>query len=393
MAEDFYNTLGVGRDAEAADIKAAYRKLARKYHPDRNPGDTEAEDRFKAAAEAYRVLGDSDLRGQYDAYLDGRGTSAGPPGAGETAEDVFDEIFGSRPSSRVRQPGARSARGRADGRAARAASPPPRARSERRPMPERGADLRYHLDVDIEDIAYGVEKTIYVPRNTACRYCGGTGAERGSAPVLCQTCRGTGSVRVQQGFFEQTQRCPECAGSGRKNPLDCRGCEGTGVVEEDAPVTVEVPAGVASGARLKLRGEGQVGEHGAPPGDLYVVVDVLDHPLFEREEEDLVTEVPISFSQAALGAQVEVPTLEGKVRMRIPAGSQSGRMFRLKGKGLPSVDGHHRGDQRVRIIVQTPTHLEGHARELFEELAELEAERPLSDAIEDYRRRIREYFG
>jgi len=391
MAEDFYSTLGVDRSAEQAEIKAAYRKLARLYHPDRNPGDSVAEGKFKDAAEAYRVLGDAELRCQYDEYLDGGGRGAGPAAAGETAEDVFDEIFGSRPSSRVRPSGG-GGRSRGNHRA-QAEPVRPRARSERRPMPERGADLRYHLEIDVEDVAYGADKTVHVPRNVACRSCGGTGAQRGSAPVLCKTCRGTGSVRVQQGFFEQTQRCPDCAGAGRLNPLDCRDCDGTGLAEVDVPVRVDVPAGVASGARLKLAGEGQEGTHGAPPGDLYVIVEVREHPLFEREEDDLVTEVPITFSQAALGAQVEVPTLDGKVRMRIPAGSQSGRMFRLKGKGLPSIDGRRRGDQRVRVIVTTPTQMRDHERELYEELAELEAERAPSEAVADYRRRLRDYFG
>lgn len=383
MAEDFYSTLGVERSADQAEIKAAYRKLARKYHPDKNPGDEVAEAKFKDAAEAYRVLGDDELRPQYDAYLAGGGTGGSPAAASETTEEVFDEIFGTRPTSRAR-PSARQRQ--------RQPQPPPRARSSRA-MPERGADLRYQLELDVEDVAYGADKTVYVPRNASCRFCGGTGARQGSAPMICKTCRGTGSVRVQQGFFEQTQRCPDCGGSGRLNPLDCDDCEGTGLVEIDAPVQVSVPPGIASGARLKLRGEGQEGMHGAPPGDLYVVVQVREHPLFEREEDDLVTEVPITFAQAALGAQVEVPTLEGKVRMRIPAGSQSGRMFRLKGKGLPDPDGRGRGDQRVRVVVTTPTQLRDHERELFEELAEIEAHRPSSEAVSDYLHRLREYYG
>lgn len=384
MADDFYSTLGVHRGSEAAEIKQAYRKLARMYHPDRNPGDQEAESKFKDAAEAYRVLGDAELRGQYDAYLAGGSSGARAPAAAETTEDVFEDIFGTRPASTVRTARAGAPRNHA-------ASPPP-VRPRPSNMPERGADLRYELEVDIEDVAYGATKTIYVPRNVRCRSCGGTGAPAGSAPVLCSTCRGSGSVRTQQGFFEQTRRCPDCHGAGRLSARDCGACDGTGVSEQDVPVEVRVPTGVASGARLKLKGQGQEGTAGAPPGDLYVVISVRPHPLFEREDNDLITEIPITFSQAALGAQVEVPTFEGKVRMRVPAGSQSGRMFRLKGKGFMSVDGKSRGDQRVRITVETPTHITEHERELYEELAELEAERAPSEAVADYQRKIRQYF-
>ncbi len=384
MAEDFYTTLGVGRDAAQAEIKQAYRKLARMYHPDKNPGDDVAESKFKDAAEAYRVLGDADLRGQYDAYLAGGSPGGNPAAASETTEDVFEDIFGTRPSSRVRASGG--------GRGPAPQAPPPKKRAPQSNMPERGADLRYQLEVDIEDVAYGDTKTIYVPRNARCRTCGGTGAPPGSAPVLCSTCRGSGSVRTQQGFFEQTQRCPDCHGAGRLNPRGCGACEGSGVTEIDAPVQVEVPLAVASGTRLRLAGQGQEGVGGAPAGDLYVVINVRPHPLFEREDDDLITEIPITFGQAALGAQVEVPTFDGRVRMRVPAGSQSGRMFRLKGKGFMSVDGRRRGDQRVRVIVQTPTHLGPSERELYEELAELEAVTAPTDAIVDYQRKIREYF-
>ncbi|MCA9555311.1 MAG: hypothetical protein KC933_35085, partial [Myxococcales bacterium] len=204
---------------------------------------------------------------------------------------------------------------------------------------------------------------------------------------------GTGSVRVQQGFFEQTRRCPDCGGAGRLNPQDCRDCGGTGYAEVDQAVRVEVPPGVTSGTRLRLQGEGQDGSGGAPSGDLYVVVEVRPHPLFEREDEDLVTEVPITFAQAALGAQVEVPTLEGVVRMRIPAGSQSGRVFRLKGKGFPSMDGRVRGDQRVRVVVETPSALTQQEQQLYEELAELEARRPPGERLATYLQRLHDYYG
>lgn len=390
MAEDFYKTLGVSPSAEAMEIKKAYRKLARQYHPDRNQGDAESESKFKDAAEAYRVVGDSELRAEYDAYLAGGGTG-GQIASSETAEDVLGEIFGTRASSTVgssrqpRRPQAPSTEAR------RPAEPPQRRRSQN--MPERGSDLRYNLEIDIEDSAFGAEKTIYVPRNARCRNCGGTGAQSGSAPVLCSTCRGSGSVRTQQGFFEQTQRCPDCQGAGQLNPQNCHGCDGSGVQEVDAPVRVNVPMGVSSGARLKLSGEGQAGVAGAPPGDLFVVLEIRPHPLFEREDDDLLTEVPITFSQAALGVQVAVPTLEGKVRMRVPAGSQSGRMFRLKGKGFPRADGRGHGDQRVRVRVETPTHLGQHEQELYEELAEMEAERPPSEGVVEYHRKIQDYFG
>jgi molecular chaperone DnaJ len=391
LAADFYSTLGVGRDADQADIKQAYRALARKYHPDRNPGDAEAEGRFKDAAEAYRVLGDVDLRKQYDAYLAGGTGGASPAAASETAEDVFEEIFGTRPPPQARR------------RAPEPAAAPPPAREPQRarprstpaaaPMPERGSDLRYRLEVTLEEVALGARKQLYVPRKARCRSCGGTGARQGSAPVLCGPCRGTGSVRVQQGFFEQTQRCPECGGAGRVNPHDCRDCGGTGTAEQEQAVRVDVPPGVVTGTRLRVQGEGQGGVGGAPSGDLYVVVEVLPHPLFEREDEDLVTEVPVSFAQAALGAQVEVATLEGVVRMRIPAGSQSGRVFRLKGKGFPSADGRRRGDQRVRVVVETPVELSADEQQLYEELAELEAQRPPGEKLAAYLQRLHDYYG
>jgi molecular chaperone DnaJ len=361
MAEaDLYQVLGVERRATHAEIKRAYRDIARKYHPDKNPGNVEAEQIFKTAAEAYRVLGDSDLRAQYDRY--GRASNTARPSpveddgarGNESASDVFQEIFGTRPRSgdrpRHAEPSAR-----------------PRRRSQ-----ERGADLKYRLDLEFEDAVFGVERTIQVPRMSRCGTCGGTGAKAGSAPIICQTCSGAGNVREAQGFFSVAKTCPHCAGTGKLIPDSCPDCSGRGEVRGPHPVTVTVPAGVDSGTRLKLAHEGDLGPNGGPRGDLFVVVEVRPHPFFRREDDDVVTEVPVRYAQAALGATIEVPTLDGKVRMRVPPGSQPGRVFRLKGKGVPSSTGRGRGDQRVRIVLEVPTEVGPELKRLLERVDEVE---------------------
>jgi molecular chaperone DnaJ len=358
MAEaDLYQVLGVERRATQAEIKRAYREIARKYHPDKNPGNDEAEQIFKTAAEAYRVLGDSDLRAQYDRY--GRASNTPRPApedrASESASDVFHEIFGSRPRSgsdrhRHAEPSQR-----------------PRRRSQ-----ERGADLKYRLELDFEDAVFGVEKTIQVPRMSRCGTCGGTGAKAGSAPILCQTCSGAGNVREAQGFFSVAKTCPQCGGTGKLIPDGCPECDGRGELRTAHTIAVTVPPGVDTGTRLKLAQEGDLGPNGGPRGDLFVIVEVRPHPFFRREDDDVVTEVPVRYAQAALGATIEVPTLDGKVRMRVPPGSQPGRVFRLKGKGVPSASGRGRGDQRVRILIEVPTEVGPELKRLLERVDEVE---------------------
>ncbi len=416
VSEDFYAILGVDRGASQAEIKKAYRVLARKYHPDKNPGDTEAETRFKDAAEAYRVLGDEDLRAQYDQH--GTTAPAMPPGFGSEGfegeaqsnepNDVFDELFGGRGREQRshHQGRARRPRGSGPTRPAERSTGAQRHRSQPRSAPraqrseggrrfgsERGSDLRYTLDLEFEDAAMGTEERIIVPRQERCETCGGTGASPGSAPLRCNHCNGTGTVRMQQGFFDVADRCTVCSGTGKLVPQNCVGCGGGGVVEVDRSIPVQVPPGVDSGTRLKIGGEGAPGANGGPPGDLYVVIQVKPHPIFERENDDILTEVPITIAQASLGTQIEVPTLEGVVRMRIPPGSQPGRVFRLKGKGFPSLDGRRRGDQRVRVVIETPTYLSGEQRELLERFAELEAR--VADSfprVQEYRSLMRSLY-
>jgi molecular chaperone DnaJ len=373
MAEpDLYQVLGVERRATQAEIKRAYRDIARKYHPDKNPGNDEAEQIFKTAAEAYRVLGDSDLRAQYDRY--GRASHISPAPQredeqSESASDVFQEIFGSRPRSHER--GDRHRHGEHSGHSDHS-SPSSHSSRPRRRSQERGADLKYRLDLDFEDAVFGVEKTIQVPRVGRCGTCGGTGARAGSAPIICQTCSGAGNVREAQGFFSVAKTCPHCGGTGKLIPESCPDCSGRGEVRAPHAVSVTVPAGVDTGTRLKLAHEGDLGPNGGPRGDLFVVVEVRPHPFFRREDDDVVTEVPVRYAQAALGATIEVPTLDGKVRMRVPPGSQPGRVFRLKGKGVPLATGRGRGDQRVRIVLEVPTEVGPELKRLLERVDEVE---------------------
>jgi molecular chaperone DnaJ len=386
VSEDLYAVLGVPSDAPQAEVKKAYRELARKYHPDKNPGDAEAEARFKAAAEAYRVLGDSELRSKYDEHE--RSKSGGSSRAEERPGELFDEIFGTRAGRFKKQQ-------RTD-RTTKPMEPidHQRARSRvRGGPPERGYDLRYTLDLDFADAALGCEKTIHLPRAERCESCGGTGARAGTSPLLCQSCGGTGTVQVQQGFFDVSSTCPKCQGAGKIIPQNCATCRGSGKQTIDRPLNVKVPAGVDSGTRLKLVGEGDPGPNGGPRGDLFVVVNIKPHPLFKREDHDVVTDVPVTFAQAALGAELEIPTLEGKVRMRIPPGSQTGRIFRLKGKGVPELSGPGRGDQRIRIVVETPAELTADQREIFEQLLETERRLPSNSLVGEYKALLRELYG
>ena len=375
MADDLYALLGVARGATPDEIKRAYRDMARRYHPDKAPNDENAAHIFAAAADAWRVLGDPELKQRYDAY----GLAANRAAVEESPADIFEEIFGSKRGDRPRP---------------QRASEPPRPKDRpREPEPkknpsERGEDLRYRLEVDFGEAVFGTERTISVNRRHRCGSCHGSGAQPGSSPVNCPTCQGSGHQRTQQGFFASTKTCEQCGGAGRVIDDPCRTCRGTGETRQARTLSVRVPGGVDQGTRLKVANEGEPGRNGGGPGDLFVVIEVKKHPFLEREGQDVSAEIPIRFAQAALGATIEVPTLEGVVRMRVPPGSQSGRVFRLKGKGLPGPDGKTRGDQRVRILVDVPDQLGADERRLLEEYDAQDVARGGSPRAKEYADRL-----
>lgn len=353
---DYYEVLQVHRNASEIEIKKAYRKLAFKFHPDQNSGDPEAEIKFKELTEAYSILSDGQKRALYDQYgHEGLNQQGGPGfdfngfgGFADVFSDLFGEVFGA--SGRRRAGGGRA-----------------------------GESLRYNLEIDFEEAVFGTQAKIKVPRQKSCDLCGGSGQQPGSEPEVCPTCKGHGQVRYQQGFFSVSQTCATCRGEGRviKNP--CRQCQGTGRVREEKSLSVKIPAGVESGTRLKLVGEGGAGINGGPPGDLYVVIEVREHPFFQRRGDDLYCQVEISFSQAALGAEIEVETIDGKSSITVAGGTQSGEMVCLKGKGVPSLNGYGRGDQIVELVVVTPKKLTARQRELFLELAREEGDNSIHE--------------
>jgi len=351
MKRDYYEVLGVARNASDEEIKKAYRKLALKYHPDRNPGDKQAEERFKELSEAYSVLSDGERRLQYDRFghaaFEQGGMGAGgfdfTAGFEEVLGDLFGEFFG-------------TGRGRG------------------RQRVRRGHDLQYRLEVSFEEAARGCEKPIVVPRLVPCDTCGGRGTKPGTQPRTCPQCRGAGQIRFQQGFFSIAKTCGQCNGQGTIIPHPCPDCRGAGVQRREHTLNVKVPAGVDTGSRLKLRGEGESPGPGGQPGDLYILVQVADHQLFRREGLDVVCDVPVSIAQAALGTELQVPTLDGVTKVKIPPGTQSGTAIRLKGRGFPELGGYDRGDQVVRVVVETPRKLSARQRELLEEFARLSGE-------------------
>ncbi|HEY8517361.1 MAG TPA: molecular chaperone DnaJ [Candidatus Binatia bacterium] len=361
---DFYEVLGVDRSADEETIKKAFRKLALKYHPDRNPGDKLAEAKFREASEAYQVLSDPAQRARYDRYGHAafEGGAAGfdfsTSGFEDLFGDLFNEFFGAGAG---------------------------RARSRRR----RGEDLSYTLRVSFEEAAFGCNREIQVPRLVPCDDCTGTGGRGGAQPVKCPTCRGAGQVRFQQGFFSIAKTCGQCSGRGTVIKDPCPRCNGAGRVRKEHTLQVKVPAGVDTGTRLKLRGEGEAGSGGA--GDLYVIIEVAEHEFFRRDGNDVLCDVRISFPQAALGAEIEVPTLDGPVKLKVKEGTQSGSVLRLRGKGVPDLHGYGRGDQLTRVIVETPRKLTARQRELLEEFAQISGDE-VSPA-RGFFEKVREKFG
>jgi len=349
---DYYEILGITKTATETEIKAAYRKLAVKHHPDKNPDDHTAEEKFKEAAEAYSVLSDAQKRAAYDRFGH-QGVGAGAGGAGfggagfSNIEEIFDifgfgDMFGGQGGSRQRS------------------------------AAQRGADLRYDLEITLEEAALGKEEKLRIPRLEKCDECNGKGAEKGTEPETCITCQGSGQTRYQQGFFSVMRTCPNCGGKGQIIKTPCRKCRGAGRVEKEKTLEVKIPAGVETGSRLRINGEGEAGASGGQTGDLYVVIHVAEHELFERQGANLYSAAPITFAQAALGAEIKVKTLDGEEDLRIPAGTQTGTVFRIKSKGMPALGGRGRGDMFVAVTLITPKTLTKEQRKLLEQLAEVE---------------------
>jgi len=346
---DYYEVLGVNRDASEEDIKKAYRKLAMKHHPDRNPGSKEAEERFKEAKEAYEVLCEPEKRRAYDAYghagvnpqMGGMGPdAAGFGGFAEAFGDIFSDIFGG---------------GQGRGRSS----------------VYRGADLRYNLEITLEQAARGTETKIRIPTMETCETCHGSGAKPGTHPKTCETCHGTGTVRLSQGFFSIQQTCPTCHGSGKMVTDPCASCRGAGRVKKHKTLSVKIPAGVDEGDRIRLSGEGEAGVNGGPAGDLYVVMHTKPHGVFERDGDDLHCQMPVSFTLAALGGEIEIPTLEGSAKVKVPAETQTGQVFRLRGKGIKGVRSSYPGDLLCEVVVETPVRLTERQKELLRELEDI----------------------
>jgi len=366
---DYYEVLGLKRDASDDEIKKAYRKLAMKFHPDRNPDDKEAEERFKECKEAYEILSEPQKRAAYDRYghagvdPSAGGGAQGFEGFADAFSDIFGDIFG----------GGRGGRSNV----------------------YRGADLRYNLEITLEEAARGAEKTIRIPTVEECASCHGSGAKPGTQPQTCTTCGGSGQVRIQQGFFSIQQTCPKCHGSGRIIPDPCPKCRGAGRVKSNKTLEVKIPAGIDEGMRLRHAGHGEPGVNGGPSGDLYVEIHIRPHPVFQRHGDDLHCEMPISFTTAALGGEIEIPTLDGMARLKVPAETQSGKVFRLRGKGIRNVRSQAHGDLMCHVVVETPVKLTDRQKELlreFEEISSGNADRHNPQA-KSWMDKVRDFFA
>ncbi len=348
VKRDYYEILGVQRGATDQEIKSAYRKLALQFHPDRNPNNPDAEEKFKECSEAYAVLADSEKREMYNRFGHA-GVGAGAPGGGFDASvfqdfgDIFGEFFGFGDLFGGNRSGGRT-------------------------RSQRGADLREDITIEFEEAAFGVEKQITYRKHELCEKCNGSGSAQGKAPASCRSCGGRGQVRYQQGFFSIARTCPTCHGAGSVISDPCTGCRGEGRVVQQKTIDAKIPAGVEDGTRIRFTGVGEAGVHGGPPGDLYLVLNVKEHAFFERHGNDIYCVVPISFTQAAVGTEIQVPTLEGEQILKIPEGTQSGTILKLRGKGIPVLNGHGKGNLFVEVRVQTPTKLTKRQRDLLQEL-------------------------
>jgi len=372
---DYYEVLGVNRDASDEEIKKAYRRLAMKHHPDRNPDNPKAEELFKEAKEAYEILSDAKKRQAYDQFghaaVDpsmgpgpGGMGGAGMGGFADTFSDIFGDIFGGRGGA-----------GRSN--------------------VYRGADLRYNLEITLEEAARGTETRIRIPTMAECEACGGSGAKKGTQPKTCPTCGGHGQVRMQQGFFSIQQTCPKCHGTGRFVADPCTSCHGAGRVKQHKTLSVKIPAGIDEGDRIRLSGEGEPGVNGGPSGDLYVQIHLKAHPVFQRDHDDLHCEMPVSFATAALGGEIEIPTLDGVAKLKVPAETQTGKVFRLRGKGIKGVRSISQGDLLCHVVVETPVHLTERQKELLQEFEEISrgnhaTHHPKAQGWLD---KVREFFG
>ncbi|MFT5052193.1 MAG: molecular chaperone DnaJ [Chlamydiales bacterium] len=380
MAEkrDYYEVLGVPKDSSEDDLKRSYRKLALKYHPDQNQGDEGAEARFKEAAEAYDILRDPQKRAQYDQFGHRAFGPSGQAGGHSftNVEDIFSafgDVFGGRSG------GGGGAFGDLFGGGRRARS-----------GPQRGRDLKIVLELTLEEIDEGVEKTVSLKRRDACETCKGSGAKEGTGKKSCATCAGRGQVARNAGFFTMAQTCPTCRGAGQVIESPCGDCDGTGGKQDRAEIQIHIPAGVEEGVRLRVTGEGDAGMPGMARGDLYCVIQESEHPVFQRSGPDVLTEVPFSYAQLALGDKIEIPTLRGRVDMTVPSGTQSGKVFRLRGQGLPHMEGRGRGDQLVRVFVQIPEKLTDRQKELLQEFKTIEDEQ---DGGKSFLDKIMNYFN
>lgn len=369
---DYYEVLGVSRSATEQELKTSYRRLAHQYHPDKNRSDPEAEEKFKEAAEAYAVLSNAEQRQRYDRFghagvsSSAAGGAWGAPGFGGI-EDILGDLFGF---------------GDVFGAGGRAGS--------RRSASQRGADLRYDLEITLEQAAVGMTAQLRIPKLETCDTCKGSGAAAGTKPEQCRTCQGAGQVRFQQGFFSVSRTCSTCRGTGQVINSPCGDCRGAGRVEREKSIEVKIPAGVETGSRLRLQAEGESGAYGGPPGDLYVVIHVAEHEQFERQGNNLYSSIPITFAQAALGAEVGVNTLNGQQSLKVPAGTQTGTVFRVRGQGMPVLGGRGKGDLFVSVSVITPTSLTREQRKLLEQLAKIETKDLEDKKLVD---KVRDIFG